>query len=179
MLQSMGSQRVRHASVTELNLSLSPFFFFFCLIFYFLTLQYFICFAIYQHESATDIHVFPILNLPPSSLPIPSLGSSQCTSPKHPVSSIEPGLVTRFIYIIHISMPFSQNIPPSPFPTESKGLFYTSVSLLLSHIQGYCSVQFSHSVLSNSSRSHESQHARPPCPSPTPGVHSDSRPLSQ
>ena len=34
-------------------------------------------------------------------------------------------------------MPFSQNIPPSPSPTESKRLFYTSVSLLLSRIQSY------------------------------------------
>ena len=41
------------------------------------------------------------------------------------------------------------------------------------------SVQFSGSVMSDSSRPHESQHARPPCPSPTPGVHSDSRPSSQ
>ena len=40
------------------------------------------------------------------------------------------------------------------------------------------SVQFSRSVVSNSLRPHESQHARPPCPSPTPGVHPDSRPLS-
>jgi len=38
------------------------------------------------------------------------------------------------------------------------------------------SVQFSRSVVSNSFRPHESQHARPPCPSPTPGVHSDSCP---
>ena len=35
------------------------------------------------------------------------------------------------------------------------------------------------SVVSDSLQSHESQHARPPCPSPTPGVHSDSHPLSQ
>ena len=41
------------------------------------------------------------------------------------------------------------------------------------------SVQLSRSVVSNSSRPHESLHARPPCPSPTPGVHPDSRPLSQ
>jgi len=34
--------------------------------------------------------------------------------------------------------------------------------------------QFSHSVVSDSLQPHESQHARPPCPSPTPGVHSDS-----
>ena len=70
--------------------------------------------------------------LPPPSPYHPS-GWSQCTSPKHPVSCIEPGLATRFIYdIIHVSMPFSQIIPPSPSPTESKRLFYTSVSLLLS-----------------------------------------------
>ena len=41
------------------------------------------------------------------------------------------------------------------------------------------SVQFSHSVVSDSLRPHESQHARPPCPSPTPRVHSDSCPSSQ
>ena len=43
----------------------------------------------------------------------------------------------------------------------------------------FSSVQFSHLVVSDSLWPHESQHARPPCPSPTPGVHSDSRPSSQ
>ena len=43
----------------------------------------------------------------------------------------------------------------------------------------FSSVQFSCSVMSDSLQPHESQHARPPCPSPTPGVHSDSRPSSQ
>ena len=42
-----------------------------------------------------------------------------------------------------------------------------------------CSVQFSRSVASDSLRPHESQHTMPPCPSPTPGVHSDSGPSSQ
>ena len=40
------------------------------------------------------------------------------------------------------------------------------------------SVQFSCSVVSNSLQPHELQHARPPCPSPTPRVHPDSRPLT-
>ena len=43
----------------------------------------------------------------------------------------------------------------------------------------FSSVQFSRSVMSNSLRPHESQHTRPPCPSPSPRVHSDSRPSSQ
>ena len=43
----------------------------------------------------------------------------------------------------------------------------------------FSSVQFSRSVGSDSLWPHESQHARPPCPSPTTGVHSDSRPSSQ
>ena len=43
----------------------------------------------------------------------------------------------------------------------------------------FSSVQFSRSVMSDFLRPHESQHARPPCPSPTPGVHPDSHPLSQ
>ena len=43
----------------------------------------------------------------------------------------------------------------------------------------FSSVQFSRSVVSDSLQPHESQHTRPPCPSPTPGVHWDSRPSSQ
>ena len=50
---------------------------------------------------------------------------------------------------------------------DTKGTFHAS------------SVQFSRSVVSDSLRPHESQHARPPCSSPTPGVYPDSRPSSQ
>ena len=47
------------------------------------------------------------------------------------------------------------------------------------NIKCFSSVQFSHSVVSDSLKPHESQHARPPCPSPTARVHSDSCPSSQ
>ena len=54
------------------------------------------------------------------------------------VSCIQPGLVICItIDNIHVLMLFSRNIPPSPSPTESKSLFYTSVSLFLFCIQGY------------------------------------------
>ena len=43
----------------------------------------------------------------------------------------------------------------------------------------FSSVQFSHSVVSDSLRTHELQHARPPCPSPTPGVYPNPCPLSR
>ena len=109
---------------------------FFVLLFYF-TILYWFC-----HTLTWILHVstrFPSwAPLPPSSPSHPSR-SSQCTSSEHSISCIEPGLATRFTYDnLHVSMPLSHIIPPSPSPTESKRLFYTSVSLLLSHIQGYC-----------------------------------------
>ena len=55
----------------------------------------------------------------------------------------------------------------------------TTIQKLMIQLVKQDSVQFSHSVVSDSSRPRESQHARPPCPSPTPGVYSDSRPSSQ
>jgi len=80
------------------------------------------------------VQVFPILN--PTLHPIP-LGHPSAPA-LSTVSCIEPGLAICFTYDnIHVPMLFSQIIPPSPSPTESKRQFYTSVSLLLSRKQGY------------------------------------------
>ena len=84
------------------------------------------------HGCTCGPHPEPLL---PHPSPSHTSGSSQCTRPKHPVSCIKPGLAVHFTYDnIHDSMPFSQTSPPSPSPTESIRLFYTSVSLFLSCI---------------------------------------------
>ena len=91
-----------------------------------------VVFAIHWHESAMDLHVFPILIPPPASLPIPSLWVFPVHQPWALVSCIQPGLVVCFtLDSILVSILFSQNIPPSPSPTESNSLFCTSVSLFL------------------------------------------------
>ena len=80
-------------------------------------------FAIHWHESAMDLHVFPIPMPPPASLSIPSLWVIPVHQPWAFVSCIQPGLVICFtLDSILVSILFSLNIPPSPSPTESKSL---------------------------------------------------------
>ena len=84
-----------------------------------ITLQYCIGFAIHQHESATGVHVFPILNPLPISLPVPSLRVIPVCQPQG--SCFEPGLASPFLYDIkNALMPFSQIIPHLPLPQSSK-----------------------------------------------------------
>ena len=63
--------------------------------------------------------------------------------------------------------------------SEDLGPNYSSRPFLLWDSEDFSSVHFSRSVVSDSLRPHELQHARPPCPSSTPRVHSDSCPSSQ
>ena len=132
-------------------------------------------FAIHWHESATDLHVFPILIPLPTSLPIPSLWVFPVHQPWALVSCIQPGLVICFtLDSICVSMLFSQNIPPSPSPTEfqSVWLFETpwtsacqaslspracSNSCPLSQ---WCYLTISPSVMSDSLQPHGLQHTR-------------------
>ena len=85
------------------------------------------------------------------------------------------------VYFQLFSSPQEQNVnhekslpilcPPPPLPL--------SIHSSTSCIYGFSSVQFSCSVVSDSLRPHERQHVKPPCPSPTPGVYSNSCLLSQ
>ena len=109
------------------------FFFFWCFNFYFIFLFIFtFIFLLYN-----TVFVLPYIDMNPPQVymssqpwtpfPPPSpyhvSGSSQCTSPKHPVSCIEPRLAIRFLHdSTHVSMPFSQIIPPSPSPYILKGV---------------------------------------------------------
>ena len=107
--------------------------FIFLIFFFYFTILY--CFAIHQHASTTGVHVFPFLNPPPTSLPIASLWVIPVHQPQASCILHRTWTGDSFLYdITHVLMPFSQIIPPLPSPTESKRLFYTSVSLLLSRI---------------------------------------------
>ena len=116
---------VERTVLTSSSLYYVSFFFLFSFIYFFyFTILYWFCHR-HWHESAMGIHVFPILNPRPTSLPIPSLWVIPVHQPEHPVPCIKPGLVIHFTHDnIHVSMPFSHIIPPLPSPTESKTLFY-------------------------------------------------------
>ena len=84
-------------------------------------------FVIHWHESAMDLHVFPIPIPLPTSLSTWSLWVFPVHQPRALVSYIQPGLVICFtLDNIHVSMLFSRNVPASPSPTEPKSLFCTS-----------------------------------------------------
>ena len=123
----------------------------------------------------------PTLETPWIAVPQASLSIMDSRSlPK--LMYIELMISSNYLILCH-----SLLLPPSIFPSirvfsnESALCIrwpkYGSFSFIISTFKEY-SVQFTRSVVSDSLRPHESQHTRPPCPSPSPGVHLDSRPSS-
>ena len=92
--------------------------------------------------------------------------------------SILPVVHTKFLDVTYLCFIPIPNLSGNPVVLFSK-YRQNLVNSFLKHSTEYSSLQFSRSVLSNSLWAHELQHARPPCPSPTPGVHSNSCPLSR
>ena len=89
-----------------------------------------------SHWCSCGSHPEPPCHLLPHPIP---LGCPSAPALSALLHASNWGLIIYFTYgNVHVSMLFSQIIPPSPSPTESKSLFFTSVSLLLSRIQGHC-----------------------------------------
>ena len=112
--------------------------FIFCVLFfyyyYFFTFQYCIGFAIHQHASATGVHVFPILNPPPTSLPIPSLWVIPVHQPQ--ASCILHRTWTGDSLFIWYYTCFNAILPnhsPLPSPRVQRTVLYTCVSFAVSH----------------------------------------------
>ena len=117
---------------------------------------------------------------------VPLCNPMDCSPPGSPVHVIFQARILEWVAISYsrrshgprdwrwvfcISCTGRQSLPLCHLGSPCKGLLLWAIQ--------FSSVQFSRSVVSDSLRPHESQHARPPCPSPTTGVHSDSRPSSR
>ena len=145
------------------------------------TILYWFC-----HTSTIICHRYtrvPILNPPPSSLPVPSLWVVPVHQPQ--VSSIMHWTWASNSFRIWYYTGFNAILPNHPTLSLShkvqKTVLYICVSFAVStqgyhyhlsifHIYTISSVRFSRSVVSDSLRPYELQHTRPPCPSPTPRV---------
>ena len=95
--------------------------------FYYYYYYYFLLYNIVLVLPYTNMHPPRVYTCSPSWTPLPPpspyhpSGSSQCTSPKLPVSCIEPGLAICFLYdTIHVLMPFSQSSHPLSLPKSAK-----------------------------------------------------------
>ena len=108
------------ARQAPLSMGFSFFFFFLILSFYFYFILLYNTVLVLPYTDMNPPRVYMRSQtwtpLPPASPQHPS-GSSPCTSPKHPVSCIKHKLAILFLHdSIHVSLPFSQIIPPSPSP---------------------------------------------------------------
>ena len=107
--------------ITSLYLNIWEFLFFNNLFFFFLLYNVVLVLPYINMHPPRVYTCSPSWTLLPPPSPYHPSGSSQCTSPKLPVSCIKPGLVIHFLYdIIHVLMPFSQIIPPLLLPQSPK-----------------------------------------------------------
>ena len=121
-----------------------------------------VCFWVCVCEACMHVHIYMSVLVTQSCLTL--CNPTDC-SPSG--SSVHGILQTRILK--WVAIPFSRRSSRPRVYCIADRFFTVSVT---------SSVQFSRSVVSNSLRPHESQHARPSCLSPTPGVYSDSHPSS-
>ena len=109
-----------NSSLSSIPLSLFSFLFFFSPFIYLFLLYNIVLVLPYINMNPPQVNTCSQSWTPlPHPSPSHPSGSSQCTSPKLPVSCIEPGLAIHFLYhIIHVLMPLSQIIP-APSPMEA------------------------------------------------------------
>ena len=135
-----------------------------------------VVFATCRHESAMDVHVShhpeTPSHLPPHPIPLGCPRTSALSALLHASNLHWSSISHTVIYMFQCYSLISSH----------PRLLLHSPKVCSLHLCLFCCfayrvvIQISRSVVSDSLRPHESQHARPPCPSPTPGVHSDSRP---
>ena len=101
----------------------------------------------------------------------------------HTCFSSDKYVIKIYLPVYSLDLPFCNSIFVSmKFLTLIKFNLYSYIymyKVICMSLYIFASDQISCSLMSDSLRPHESQHARPPCPSPTPGVHPDSRPSSK
>ena len=111
--------------------------------------------------------------------------STSCETPswmKHKLESkllVEISITTDDIMLMAESKELKSLLMKVKEESEKAGLKLNIQKTKILASNSISSVQFSHSVVSDSFQPHESQHTRPPCPSPTPGVHPNPCPSSR
>jgi len=157
----------------------------FTILYWFCHISKWIC-----HRHTCVPHPEPSSLLPPHTIPL-GRPSAPAPSIQNPASNLDWWLVSYMIlYLFQCHSPKSSH--PLPLPQSPKDcsmhqclfcclvyrvivtIFLNSIYMCWYTVLMSPSVQFSRSVVSNSLRPHESQHSRPSCPSPTPGVHPNS-----
>ena len=116
----------------QINFVIDKSFFIFLYYYYFLLYNIVLVFAIYQHASATGVHVFPILNPPPTSFPIPSLWVIPVHQPQ--VSCILHWTWTGNSFLIWYYTCFNDILPNHPpHHRVQKTVLYICVSFAVLH----------------------------------------------